>query len=289
MNFGAETPAIVPLCWPSADGRCGYGRRDRETGNPQPHTNHDVGKAPLVGWKRYVHTPPSRALVAAWWKRWPQANVGLLLEPHALIVIDPDSHEALAEARALGLPRTLTVRTAKGLHFYYRCPAGAPARRALNRTASRKLDVLSAGYITVPPSRHRLQVTYTIIEPAPVVPASAWAIRFLLEAPAPIDRVVGAELPVTVGEVDLGALAVSLRIKRLIIEGHDPERYPSVSEARWGALQALIAAGVDDSTIAAVMLDARFGISAKPRAEGRCWLAREIGRARAKSDVLILP
>src|SRR2546427_12587063 len=84
------------------------------------------------------------------------------------------------------------------------------------------------------------------------------------------------------GEVDLDRLPVSARIKRLIIEGDDPERYPSASEARWGALQALIAGGVDDRTIAAVMLGARFGISTKPRAEGLRWLAREIGRARAK-------
>src|SRR5947207_7355335 len=118
-SVGTDTPATVPLCWPTPDGDCGCGRRDAATGEPRPHTDHDIGKAPLVRWKKYVRTPPSQALVAAWQKWWPQANTGLLLEPHALVVIDPDSDEALEEARAFGLPRTLTVRTAKGFHFYY--------------------------------------------------------------------------------------------------------------------------------------------------------------------------
>jgi hypothetical protein len=290
MNFGTATPALVPLCWPTLDGNCGCGRRDADTGKPRPHTDHDIGKAPLVRWKNYVNAPPSRPLVAAWRKRWPEANTGLLLEPHGLIVVDPDSEEALAEAREFGLPPTLTVKSAKGFHFYYRRPADAPCRRALNRGSSRKLDILSAGYITVPPSRHRLQVTYTVVECTLVGPAPAWAVEFLREAPPPpIDDVASVELPAAVGQVDLDALPVSTRIKRLILEGDDPVRYPSPSEARWAALQALIEAGVDDWTIAGVLLDARFGIAAKPRAEGMRWLAREIGRARAKSDVLILP
>jgi hypothetical protein len=288
MNFGTATPALVPLCWPTVDGHCGCGRRDPDTGEPRPHTDHDVGNAPLVRWKTYVSAPPSRALVAAWGKCWPEANTGLLLEPAGLIAVDPDSDEALGEAREFGLPRTLTVKTAKGFHFYYRRSTDAPCRRTLNRGDSRKLDILAAGYITIPPSRHRLQATYTVVDRAVVAPAPAWVIQFLREAPEPIAGVANVELPAALGQVDLDTIPVSPRIKHLIREGDDPGRYPSASEARWAVLQALIAAGVDDAVIAAVLLDGRFEISAKPRAEGLRWLAREIARARAKSDVLIL-
>jgi len=286
---GNNTSAVIPLCWPTPDGNCGCGRRDPDTDEPRPHIDRDVGKAPLVRWKDYVNAPPSRGLVTNWWKRWPQANTGLLLEPHGLIVVDLDSEEALAEAREFGLPHTLTVKSAKGPHLYYGRPAGTPCRRALNCGGSRKLDILAAGYITIPPSRHRCQVNYTVVEQTLVAPAPAWAIQLLREAPEPIAGVASVELHAAPGQVDLDTIPVAPRIKRLIRQGHDPERYPSRSEARWAALQALIEAGLDDTTIAAVLLDAQFGISAKPRAEGQRWLAREIGRARAKSDVLILP
>jgi hypothetical protein len=73
-----------------------------------------------------------------------------------------------------------------------------------------------------------------------------------------------------------------------VIVGHDHARYPSPSEARFAVLQALIVAGCSDKVIAAVMLDNRFGISAKPRQEGLTWVAGEIGRARAKSNAWIV-
>jgi hypothetical protein len=51
---------------------------------------------------------------------------------------------------------------------------------------------------------------------------------------------------------------------------------------------ALIGAGYDDATIAGILLDARYGISAKPRQHGRRWLACEIARARRRRPVGVL-
>jgi hypothetical protein len=61
------------------------------------------------------------------------------------------------------------------------------------------------------------------------------------------------------------------------------EKYPSRSEAVWAVVTSLVQAGHDTATIASILLNPRFAISAKPREQGTRWLAGEIGRARAKT------
>src|SRR5437667_11499803 len=77
----------IPLCWPTPEGRCGCGRG---------HQGKEIGKAPLVG-NGYQHLRPTEADVCGWWTRWPDANIGILLEPSSLVVVDVDSPEAEAE------------------------------------------------------------------------------------------------------------------------------------------------------------------------------------------------
>jgi hypothetical protein len=96
-----------------------------------------------------------RPLVDDYWGRHPRANVGILLEPSKLVVIDLDGREAIAEARQKGLPDTATVETGKGLHLYYRRPDDYPVGRAIQRGTSKLIDVLSRGYAVAPPSAHR--------------------------------------------------------------------------------------------------------------------------------------
>jgi putative DNA primase/helicase len=145
----------IPICWPVKDERgemvCGCG---------MGHTDKDVGKAPLLG-KGYQTLRPTQAEVEAWWTRWPAANIAVLIEPSGLIVVDPDSPEAIAEAQALGLPPTATVRSGKGEHHYYERPPGVPAGRKTKGGTSGKLDVLARGYVLVPPSLHLYGVRYT--------------------------------------------------------------------------------------------------------------------------------
>ena len=86
-------------------------------------------------------------------------------------------------------------------------------------------------------------------------------------------------------------------MKRVIAEGDDKERpYPSRSEAIFAVIHALLRAGYEDATIAAVLLDARYAISQKPLEQKNPrspdyrdmtvgWVAKEIGRARAKKDL----
>ena len=98
------------------------------------------------------------------------------------------------------------------------------------------------------------------------------------------------------GNLELQTLKVSPRIKYLIRTGEDPDdpkRYDSRSEALFAVLQALVAAGYDDASIAAVVIDPVNGISDKPLSQKnqrnprymeqtRTWVAKEIARARDK-------
>jgi hypothetical protein len=95
-------------------------------------------------------------------------------------------------------------------------------------------------------------------------------------------------LPRELPTVELPALRVSDRIKRVIREGRDGDRYPTPSEARFGVLQALIRAGYDNATIAGVFFAPDHAIGEGPRQLGRAWFARELGRAWAKSSFLVI-
>ena len=88
--------------------------------------------------------------------------------------------------------------------------------------------------------------------------------------------------------VELGDLppGVSQRTKAVIVTGTDPvepERYPTRSEALWGVVCELIRAGCSDETIAAIILDPDFGISAHVRDQKspRKYAARQIAKAKA--------
>jgi hypothetical protein len=49
--------AVIPLCWPSAAGGCGCGRR---------HVGRAIGKAPLAGWRSLADSLPGHSPVTAW-------------------------------------------------------------------------------------------------------------------------------------------------------------------------------------------------------------------------------
>jgi hypothetical protein len=266
------TWAEIPLCWPTDDGACACGRG---------HIDKQIAKAPLVAWERYVTTPPTTEDHAQWSEQYPQANPGLLLEPARVVVVDCDSAAGIAEARDRGMPRTRTVRTAHGLHFYLANIVGVRGRTT-HRGQSRRLDVLAAGYAVAVGARHREGVVYAVVDDAQLAPPPPWVLEMLASATA--DTLAATPVLGDVAAVRLETLRVSPRIRALIHEG-DTTRYPSRSEGLFAALLALTASGYDDTVIANVMLDPGHAISAKPRELGRRWLAREIARARAKSDV----
>jgi len=121
------------------------------------------GKAPLT--RRGVKDATADlAIVDEWWRRWPQANIGLAL-PRGLIVVDIDSQDALARLDALGisLPSTVRATTGKGRHLWYRV-----GRRIVRNRIGLwpEVDVKApGGYVVAPPSVHASGATYRWIVP----------------------------------------------------------------------------------------------------------------------------
>jgi len=149
--------------------------------------------------------------------------------------------------------------------------------------------------VVAPPSMHASEQRYcweasADIDEVPLAPLPDWVRALALDHQR--TTVEGVELPDVLPTVTLADLKVSARIKFLNAMGwdcHQPDRYPSRSEALFASILAMIAAEHDNATIAAVVLNPRYRISEKPRTQRnaksplyeshtRAWVAKEIAR-----------
>jgi hypothetical protein len=134
-------------------------------------------------------------LIARWWARWPQANVGARV-PRGLFVLDVDPRagglDALArlEADHGALPATRTSLSGRGdggAHRWFAHPGGALSIVGLRRRGYVGLDLKTHhGYVLLPPSRHPATgQPYAWAEPVldPAEPPT-WLIRLLARPPA---------------------------------------------------------------------------------------------------------
>lgn len=117
-------------------------------------------KRPLLLWELFQVERPSASDVAGWFRRWPDANIGIVTGAVSKLIvldIDPkhggdDSLESL-ERRFGALPLTVESRTGGGgRHLYFEHP-GYPVR---NRTGiGQGIDLRGdGGYVVAPPSLH---------------------------------------------------------------------------------------------------------------------------------------
>lgn len=146
----------IPLCWPDEEGNCGCGRGHGRRGRHNEDTGDagkEIGKAPLLG--GYLELRPTAADIVKWWTRWPEANIGILLEPSGLVVIDLDSDGALNLVEQLGYPTCPQVaRNGQVKHLYF-LRGDAPAIRVIKPASLPGIDILAGGYVVAPPSRHK--------------------------------------------------------------------------------------------------------------------------------------
>lgn len=142
------------------------------------------GKHPLV--RRGLHDATvDEALVAAWWRGWRRANIGLVTGAESgIAVVDVDLPAAIASLDGLieaGIGTTLTGLTGGGgVHLFYSCADGA-----LGNTAGRLpglpghlpgVDLrANGGYVVAPPSIHRSGTPYTWLDPTrDIAPSPPW-------------------------------------------------------------------------------------------------------------------
>ena len=118
------------------------------------------GKHPRTT-KGFQDATTDRGVVAGWWRRWPQANVGVVTgRPSGLVVIDIDPrHGGIESMRQLvdqhgPLPVGPRVQTGSGgWHLFYADP-GRLIRNSVNQVGP-GIDVrANGGYVIAPPSLH---------------------------------------------------------------------------------------------------------------------------------------
>jgi hypothetical protein len=133
-------------------------------------------------------------MIRAWWKRWPDANVGITTGPESgLLVLDVDGAQGESSVAAFEkehgpLPDTFTVRTGGGgQHLYFTWPKGTDVRNSASKLAL-GLDIRGqGGYVVAPPSRHTSGGRYEVNESAiPPVACPDWLLSL-------IDKAQGAQ------------------------------------------------------------------------------------------------
>jgi hypothetical protein len=135
-----------------------------------------------------------RLTIAAWWDRWPAANVAIRTGvPSGLVVIDVDpDHGGAASLDALvashgPLPDGRRVRTGSGGHHYYLAHPGTSVRNDTGTRLGTGVDIRGdGGYVIAPPSRHASGATYTWEPGATTLPpVPAWMLEALRPPPRP--------------------------------------------------------------------------------------------------------
>lgn len=122
-----------------------------DAGSKRPLTKHGFADASM-----------DSATVAKWWRRWPDAMIGMPTgRVTGVWVLDVDDPSLFA-ASAPDLPQTRKVTTGKGFHLYWRHDPAQAVRNAQRhpRTGWPFPDLPGAetrgdgGYVILPPSRH---------------------------------------------------------------------------------------------------------------------------------------
>jgi putative DNA primase/helicase len=111
----------------------------------------------------------NRTIIKEWWNRWPDANVGIATgQPSGIFVLDVDGEVGRANRKKLQeehgpLPKTVTVKTGKGRHRYFRCD-GARVGNSAGRLG-KGIDVRGeGGYVVAAGSVHASGVPYRFVE-----------------------------------------------------------------------------------------------------------------------------
>jgi len=149
-------------------------------------------KRPLIGeWPERATSDAER--LHAWKQEYSGCNWGLTCGcDSGVFVLDVDGDEGAASLRGLVKDHgrewtdTLSAKTARGFHLYFRYPTDAVVRNSASKLAP-GLDVRGdGGYVLVPPSVHPSGAIYRwagSCEDTEILPAPAWLLE-MLTAPA---------------------------------------------------------------------------------------------------------
>jgi putative DNA primase/helicase len=158
LDCAARGWAIIPLHG-IKDGVCAC-RRGESCQHPGKHPRTPNG----------VHNATAdRKRIKAWLQKCPGANFGIATgRPSGIFVLDVDGKDGKTSLQALQdehgrLPKTVTVKTGKGRHLYFRCD-GAQVGNSAGRLGE-GIDVRGdGGYVVAAGSVHSSGTTYRYVE-----------------------------------------------------------------------------------------------------------------------------
>lgn len=180
LYYAALGWPIFPVHTPLKQGGCSCGK-----------PCSDVGKHPRIkGWQEKATT--DEATIRRWWKRWPDANIGLAAGgASGVFMLDQDNEAGAAYIAERGHAPCPTVITGKGKHRYFLHP-GFPVRNLVKLAPNMKeagIDTRGDGGLSIlPPSRHasgRLYRWEVLPTDCPAPPGPDWLLDLLRPQPRP--------------------------------------------------------------------------------------------------------
>jgi len=140
------------------------------------------GKEPLTK-RGHLEATTDPRKIHMWWKRWPDANIGVPTGRRSqVLVLDVDHPAGLDALKAdhSRLPETRTHSTGSGgMHYLFAYPADEEIRNSASKLAE-GLDVRGeGGYIIVPPSRTTRP--YEVLDALPPADTPPWLREILTE------------------------------------------------------------------------------------------------------------
>lgn len=128
------------------------------------------GKIPCVKWRKFTHSRIPERLIHEWWDLFPDAGVATITgRISGIVVLDVDNDEKGKEI--LSKVNTLTAKTSRGYHFYF---------RYLDIASSRveEFDLKSdCSLVVMPPSQHPSGVRYEWVRITKVCDMPEWIVK----------------------------------------------------------------------------------------------------------------
>jgi hypothetical protein len=285
LGYAARGIPVYPVHWP----RRMPGGAGLACSCPRGPTCDRPAKHPLVrhGVKQATTDPE---VIGRWWRRWPQANVGLATGV-VFDALDVDGPAGLAALRQLArtaglrLPGPLVATGGGGWHYWFR-PTGLGNRppHGLAHVDWRG----HGGAVLAPPSRHIAGGSYRWLRtldqaPLPEVPA---ALRGLLDPDRPTTtrpaRTVGAAAPGPYGRT---VLAAELAALGRATPGH---RNHTLNRCAFKVYRYVASGLLTDDQVTAAFTQAALAIGLDPAEVGRTLAsARTAGLANPRGVPLV--
>lgn len=149
INYAKQGYRVFPT-YGITEGRCDCNRADCQSPG-----KHPIGSLVPHGDKNATN---DIAQIKAWWKKFPNANIGLAID--GFFVVDVDGERGKTSLKKLGkMPKTAKVSTGRGCHYYFKNDTRASMIKLDG------IDIKTNGYMIAPPSNHVSGKKYVWVRP----------------------------------------------------------------------------------------------------------------------------